>query len=148
MEFKELISDFSTRHGVEGLAAEDDSVTFNVDDIAVFIAADDGEVAITSEIGEPPVEGRADFADLLLTTNFNDSTAVFGKSQDSGMYVLTRRLPLASIDGGAFDTALEELVNQAENWRTLLATFRPAAEAAAAAKDEVPAIGMTGFLRV
>ena len=50
--------------------------------------------------------------------------------------------------GGAFDAALEELVNQAESWRNLLAAFRPAAEEAASAKIAPPAIGLTGFLRV
>ena len=148
MEFKQLISDFSTRHGVEHLAPEDNTVAFNVDGIPVLIAADEDEVAMISEIGEPPVEGRADFADLLLATNFNEKGAVFGKSQDSGKYVLIRRLPLVDIDGGAFDAALEELVNQAESWRNLLAAFRPAAEEAASAKIAPPAIGLTGFLRV
>ena len=65
MEFKQLISDFSMRHGVEYIDPEDDTVAFNVDGIPVLIAADEDEVAMISEIGEPPVEGRADFADLL-----------------------------------------------------------------------------------
>ena len=81
MEFKQLISDFSMRHGVEHVDPEDDTVAFNVDGIPVLIAADEDEVAMISEIGEPPVEGRADFADLLLATNFNEKGAVFGKSQ-------------------------------------------------------------------
>ncbi len=137
MEFKQLISDFSTRHGVERVDPEDNTVAFNVDGIPVLIAADEDEVAMISEIGEPPVEGRADFADLLLATNFNEKGAVFGKSQDSGKYVLIRRLPLVDIDGGAFDAALEELVNQAESWRNLLAAFRPAAEEAAGLEPEL-----------
>lgn len=148
MEFKQLISDFSMRHGVEHVDPEDDTVAFNVDGIPVLIAADEDEVAMISEIGEPPVEDRADFADLLLATNFNEKGAVFGKSQDSGKYVLIRRLPLVDIDGGAFDAALEELVNQTESWQNLLAAFRPAAEEAASAKIAPPAIGLTGFLRV
>ena len=148
MDFKELISDFSVRHGLQGLLAEDDTVMFNVDDIPVFIMADGDKIVFISEIGEPPVEGKAGFADLLLTANSNEDTIVFAKSQDSGKYVLICRLPLAGMDGDAFDATLEELVNQAENWRNLLATFRPAAEAAEAAKNEAPAIGLTGFLRV
>lgn len=148
MEFKELIADFSMRHGVEGLGVEDDKVAFNVDDIPIFIAADGDEIVMISEIGEPPNEGKADFADLLLATNFNEKTIVFAKSPDSGKYVLMQRLPLSRLDDDTFDTALEELVNQAENWRNLLATFRPAAEAAAATKNESSSINMTGFLRV
>ena len=148
MEFKELIADFSMRHGVEGLDAEDDKVAFNVDDIPIFIAVDGDEIAMISEIGEPPNEGKADFADLLLSTNFNEKTIVFAKSPDSGKYVLMQRLQFARLDGNGFDAALEELVNQAENWRNLLATFSPAAEAAVSAKNEASSINMTGFLRV
>ena len=68
--------------------------------------------------------------------------------QESNTYVLIQRLPLTGLDGAAFDKALEALVNQAESWRNLLAEFRPAAEAAAAAELETPSFGTTGFLRV
>jgi len=148
MEFKELISDFSTRHGVEGLDVEDNKVIFNVDDIPIYIAADVDEIVMISEIGEPPQEGKAEFADLLLAANFTENTIVYAKSQDTGKYVLMQRLPLARLDGAAFDEALESLVNQAENWRKILAAFRPAAEAAVSAKNEASSINMTGFLRV
>ncbi|MCR5379693.1 MAG: type III secretion system chaperone [Lentisphaeria bacterium] len=147
MEFKELISDFSTRHGLEGLDVEDDKVAFNVDDIPIFIVVDGDEIAMISEIGEPPNEGKADFADLLLAANFSADT-IFAKMQESNTYVLIQRLPLTGLDGAAFDKALEELVNQAETWRNLLAEFRPAAAAAAAAESETPSFGTTGFLRV
>jgi hypothetical protein len=68
--------------------------------------------------------------------------------QERNTYVLIQRLPLAGLDGAAFDKALEALVNQAEAWRNLLAEFRPAAEAAAAVESENSSISMTGFLRV
>ncbi len=147
MDFKELISDFSTRHGLEGLDVEDNTASIDVDGITITFVTDGDVLSAVAEIGEPPVEGKANFADLLLAANFNADT-IFAKMQERNTYVLIQRLPLVDIDGAAFDKALEALVNQAEAWRNLLAEFRPAAEAAAAVESENSSISMTGFLRV
>ena len=148
MDFPELISDFATRHGVEGLAVEDGAAAIDVDGIAVLLASAGGELLASAEIGEPPPDGAAAFADLLLEANL-DSDAVFAKSKESGRYVLTRRIALAGLDGEAFDTSLEAFVNRAEAWRRLLADYRPAAAAAAeAAEDTAAAVGTGSFLQV
>ena len=147
MEFKELISDFSSRHGLEDLAVEDNTVAIDVDGISIMFVMDGDVLSTIAEIGEPPAEGKADFADLLLASNFSANT-IFAKMQESNTYVLIQRLPLTGLDGAAFDKALEELVNQAESWRNLLTEFRPAAEAAVAAESETPSLGATVFLRV
>ena len=147
MDFKELISDFSTRHGLEDLDVEDNTASIDVDSITITVVTDGDVLSAVAEIGEPPVEGKANFADLLLAANFNADT-IFAKMQERNTYVLIQRLPPAGLDGAAFDKALEALVNQAETWRNLLAEFRPAAEAAAAAEAENPSFGATGFLRV
>ena len=147
MDFPELISDFATRHGVEGLAAEDGAAAIDVDGIAVLLASADGELLASAEIGEPPPDGAAAFADLLLEANL-ESDAVFAKSKESGRYVLTRRIALAGLDGEAFDASLEAFVNRAEAWRRLLADYRPAAAAAEAAEDTAAAVGTGSFLQV
>ena len=82
------------------------------------------ELLASAEIGDPPPDGAAAFADLLLEANL-DSDAVFAKSKESGRYVLTRRIALAGLDGEAFDVSLESFVNRAEAWRRLLADYRP-----------------------
>lgn len=148
MDFPELISDFATRHGVEGLAAEDGAAAIDVDGIAVLLASAGGELLSSAEIGDPPPDGAAAFADLLLEANLESDT-VFAKSKESGRYVLTRRIALAGLDGEAFDTSLEAFVNRAEAWRRLLADYRPAAAAAAeAAEDTAAAVGTGSFLQV
>ena len=148
MDFPELISDFATRHGVEGLAVEDGAAAIDVDGIAVLLASAGGELLASAEIGDPPPDGAAAFADLLLEANL-DSDAVFAKSKESGRYVLTRRIALAGLDGEAFDAVLEAFVNRAEAWRRLLADYRPAATAAAeAAEDTAVAVGASSFLQV
>ena len=147
MEFNELIADFAARHAVDGLAADGDSAVLDVDGIAVTLVATNGQLAASAEIGEPPADGRADFADILLEANL-ESAAYFAKTRETGTYVLLRHLPLASLDPEGFDAALEALVNTAETWRRLLADFRPAAAQAAAEDAEAPSFGEGGFLQV
>lgn len=148
MDFNELITDFASRHGVENLTVEDGAAAIDVDGIAVALADVGGDLLATAVVGEPPAEGRADFADLLLEANL-ESDAFFAKSKDSGRYVLSRRLALAGLDAEAFDAALEALVNLSETWRRLLDDFRPAAEAAADAADAADfSASPGGFLQV
>lgn len=148
MEFDDLIVSFAARHGVEGLAAENGFAALEVDGVAVSLVEVGSTLAATAEIGEPPTEGRAEFADALLEANLGANT-VFAKSAETGRYVLMRRLPLAQLDDTELDAAIEDLVNSAETWRRLLADFRPAAEAAAASETSAPAFGFPGgFLQV
>ncbi len=148
MEFKELMEDFATRHGVDNLAVEDGAAAFDIDGIVVTIAAAGDEVSISADIGEAPTDGRADFADLMLEANLQ-SSVFFAKAPESETYVAVRRLSLAELDSGSFDAALEAFVNHAETWRRLLADFRPAAKAAVErAAAESPSFGSSGLMQV
>lgn len=150
MDFNELIMNFASRHGIEGLSIDDGAAAIEVDGIPVALADVAGDLLATAVVGEPPVEGRADFADMLLEANL-ESNAVFGKSRESGRYILSRRLPLAGLDGAALDAAIESLINSAELWRRLLEDYRPAAKAMAeaAANDESAfSSSHDGFLQV
>ena len=147
MDFAELIASFAERHAIADLAAEDNAAALDIDGIAVTLVAANGQLAATAEIGEPPSEGAAAFADLLLEANLA-SEAYFAKTPETGKYVAIRRIPLPSLDPDAFDAALESLVNLAETWRRLLADFRPAAQAAEEADAPLPAFGADGFMPV
>ena len=147
MEFSKLISDFAARHDVDGLFAEDNAAALDIDGIVVAIVAVGDTVSISAAIGEPPVEGRADFADMILESNL-EQDYVFSKSRETGKYMIVRRLPLPSLDGEAFDAALETLVNQAETWTRLLDDFRPIAKKAAEENADAQAIGAGGFMQV
>ena len=63
-------------------------------------------------------------------------------------WMLVRRLHIPTLEGEAFDAALEQVVNLAETWRRLLADFRPVAKAAAERTDGVPQFGANGFVQV
>ena len=147
MDFHELISDFAERHGIANLVAEDNAVALDVDGIVITIVAVGDALSVSAGIGEPPVEGRADFAELLLEANLQ-SDAFFAKEPESGNYLLVRRLSLPTLDGRAFDSALESLINLAETWRQLLADFRPVAKAAAEGAETIPEFGAHGFVQV
>lgn len=147
MEFEKLISDFAERHGIANLAAEDNAAALDVDGIVITLVSVGDALSVSAEIGEPPSEGRPEFADLMLEANLQ-SEAFFAKEPERGAYVLVRRLPLAMLDAGAFDAALEAHVNLAETWRRLLADFRPVAKAAASRTNEAPQFGANGFVQV
>ena len=148
MEFDELISDFAVRHKVENLVAIDGAAALDIDGIIVTIVSKGELLTFSAEIGEPPAEGAATFANLLLEANMA-SGAFFAKAPDPGPYVIVHRLSLPTVDAAAFDAALETFVNQAETWRRLLADFRPAAKAAAErAKSEGPSFGSDAFMPV
>ena len=147
MDFAELISNFAERHGIADLTAEDNAAALDIDGIVITLVAADDALSVSAEIGEPPSEGRADFAELMLEANLQ-SEAFFAKEQENGFYVLVRRLSLPTLNAESFDSALEAFVNLAETWRQLLADFRPVAQAAAERAEETPQFGATGFVQV
>lgn len=147
MEFKELVETFAKRHGVAGLETDDDGMSIDIDGIVVSAVAVGGDVTIAAEIGEPPIEGRAEFADAMLEASM-ESMAFFVKSAQTGKYMLLRRLSMLALDADAFDNAIESLVNMAEVWRKMLDDFRPAAKAVAEKAEESPSFGSTGFMQV
>ena len=147
MEFTELLNDFGERHGIANLAAEDNAAALDIDGIVITLVSAGDALSISAEIGEPPSEGRAEFAELMLEANLQ-SEAFFAKEPENGVYILVRRLQLLALDGESFDAALEALVNLAETWRRLLADFRPVAKAAAERTEELPQFGANGFVQV
>ena len=147
MDFHDLISDFSARYGVSDLVAEDNAAALDIDGIPITLVASDDTLSISAGIGEPPADGRAEFAELLLEASLQ-SEAFFAKEPEHGDYIMVRRLPLRLIDARLFDEALESLVNLAETWRRILSDFRPVAKAAAEQAGEVPEFGAHGFVQV
>ena len=148
MEFDQLIADFAKRHKVENLVAVDGAAALDIDGIIVTIVARGELLNFSAEIGEPPADGAALFANLLLEAN-TQPDAFFAKIPDPGPYVIARRIPLSQVDDDAFDATLEAFANNAETWRRLLVDFRPAAKAAAeSAAAGSPSLGSSGLMPV
>ena len=147
MEFNQLIDSFAKRHNVENLIAVDGAAALDIDGIIVTMVAKEDVVILSTEIGEPPAEGVAAFANLLLEANLQ-SGVFFAKAPESGPYIAVQRTPLSLIDADSFDMTLEAFVNQAETWRRLLVDFRPVAKVAAEKVGEAPLFGTSGFVQV
>ena len=147
MDFAELISKFAGRHEIENLTAENNAAALDVDGIVITLVSAGDTLSVSANIGEPPADGRADFADLMLEANLQ-SESFFAKEPDSGAYILVRRLSLPALELADFDAALEDLVNLAETWRRLLSDYRPAAKAAAERIEAAPQFGASGFVQV
>ena len=147
MEFNQLIDGFAERHNVENLVAVDGAASLDIDGIIVTMVANGEVLILSAEIGEPPAEGVAAFANLLLEANLK-SGMFFAKAPEPGPYIAVQRIPLPLIDVDTFDTTLEAFVNQAETWIRLLSDFRPLAKAAAEHVEEAPLLGTNGFVQV
>ena len=148
MEFDQLIADFAKRHKVENLVAVDGAAGLDIDGIIVLLVSNGETLTVSAEIGEPPAEGAAAFANLLLEANMQ-SDFCFAKAAGTNNYIIVRRTALVSLDATALDQILEAIVNYAETWRKLLEDFRPAAKAAAEiAGSESVSFGSTGFMQV
>ena len=148
MEFKELIEEFAKRYNIEGLNTEDGISILDIDGITVtLVNVEEIQFVATAEIGEPPAEGKADFAEMLLAYNMQ-SQAFFAKNENTGKYMAIRRMELATLDADKLETELENLLNLAETWRKLLEDFRPMAKDAAAAEQEEQSMDTFGYMQV
>ena len=83
MDFTQLIADFAERHSIANLVAEDNAAALDVDGIVITLVAAGDALSISADIGEPPSEGRAEFAELMLEANLQ-SEAFFAKESESG----------------------------------------------------------------
>jgi len=148
MEFNQLIDDFAARHKVEGLVAVDGAAALDIDGIIVTIVNTGNSMNVSAEIGDPPADGEAMFANLLLEANMQPG-AFFAKVPGPGQYIAVRRLPICTVDGEVLDSTLEAFVNQVETWRRMLTDFRPVAKAASeSGAAQGPSLGSSGFMQV
>ena len=148
MVFKELIVEFARRYNIEGLNVEDGISILDIDGITVtMVNVEEIQFVATAEIGEPPAEGKADFAEMLLAYNMQ-SQAFFAKNENTGKYMAIRRMELSTLDADKLETELENLLNLAETWRKLLEDFRPVAQKTAAAEQEDVPLNSYDFLQV
>lgn len=135
--------------------AENDSVVLSIDGTEVTLREDaDGQwVVITAEIGEAPPDSKGVFSALALQANFA-SLGATGLSMDAetGDLFATTALPLALADPDALSSAVEALVNTAEEWGLNATAFLDVDEEAALAEaddeDADPLSGNPEFLRV
>ena len=139
MEFKELLAAFAAKFGIEGLDGADGVAELEVDGIRVELLEDPQTRSLVAcaEIGLPPPDANGAFGSMMLKANFllrATAGATLCQNPETGAYALVRPFPLAITDVESLCKGLESLVNQAENWRRVLAGIREAESARTEAK--------------
>lgn len=146
MDYTELVSAFAERHAIAGCdAGGGKAVTLQIDDMTVTLLHDEAEarLLICGEIGQPPPDGAAAFAQTMLKANFSAPDTVFAQNPETGVYALICPKALDALDVNALDAEFEAFVNRLESWRTMLSDFRAvAAEQPDAAASDAPVDGI------
>ncbi len=155
MEFNELLPLFADRHGIEGFAVEDGEATLDIDGTEVTLREnpESRAIVVTALVGDMPPDANGVFASVALQANY----AMFGGmalcvDAETDELSVAISLPLALADVDALSTAVEAIVNTAEEWRQNANAFLDVDEEAALAEadeeDVSPLSGDPGFLRV
>ena len=134
MEFKELMAAFAAKYEIAGLDGADGVAELEVDGIRVELLEDPQTRSLIAcaEIGLPPPDANGAFGSMMLKANFllrATEGATLCENPESGAYSIVRPFPLAIADVESLCKGLESLVNQAENWRRVLAGIREAESA-------------------
>ena len=134
MEFKELLTAFAEKYGIEGLDGADDVAELDVDGVRVELLNDPHARSLfaCAEIGHPPPDANGAFGAMMLQANFllrATEGATLCQNPETQSYALVRPFPLALTDVASLAAGLESLVNQVENWRKALAGLRIAESA-------------------
>ena len=135
--------------------AEGDDVVLSIDGTEVTLHEDAAGrmVVITAEIGEMPPDEKGVFAALALQANYASLGATtLSLDSEEGELFVTTSLPIALARPDALSTAVEALVDTAEEWRQNATAFLDVDEEAALSKaddDEAsPISGNFEFIRV
>ena len=149
MDFNELLAAFAAKYGIEGLDGADGAAELDVDGFRVELLDDQQTHSLLAcaEIGLPQPDADGVFCGLMLKANFllrDTEGATLCQNPETGAYALVRPFPLALTDVESLGAGLESLVNQAENWRRVLAGLRSAEEVRSAAP--VPDDGHHGMI--
>ena len=131
MEYKELLTAFAEKYGVEGLDVADGTAELDVEGVRVELLEDQPtrSVFACAEIGNPPPDANGAFGAMMLKANFllrGTDGATLCQNPETGGYAIVRLFPLALTDVETLAAGIESLVNQTENWRKALAGLREA----------------------
>ena len=136
MDFKELISDFAERYGIEGLSANDNAAVIDVDGMTVGLIHDpasvddtDDGIMVVVELGYPPPDADGPLGEVMLKANYllgGTNGAILCQNPDTDAYAVMRRYSLSAHDCASFAAALEKLLITAENWKSVIAGIREA----------------------
>ena len=128
MEYKELISSFAERYGIENVSLENGEVTLVVDYTAVTIreAKNVRAIIVSAMIGGPVPDAKGRLASYMLQANhlFAGANAMtICQKEDTDEYLVVRAIPRALADVETLAKTIEELADAVVEWRGNLTSF-------------------------
>lgn len=125
MGFRDLIEKFAERCGVEAPDSKDGAVVFEIDGMPVgFIHDRTGDaVMVVAEIGEQNPDADEACSSALLKANYlfaGTGGATLCRNPETGAFAIMRSWPLASLDGDAFASSVNDLLTTAEKWKAVV----------------------------
>lgn len=160
MDLNELMEKFAATAEIKGCAPDGNGVYWlSVDDMELRVfATDDGHVAFSADVGEPPpggVETRECFYRTLLEAMHlgrGSAGASFSIDGSSGTVCLHRTEALSALDFESFKSMMGHFVDTLAEWRKIAADFRPVAEKRAleenARRQGARDMAANGFMQV
>ena len=125
MEYLELMDAFAAKCGVENSAAKEGVAVFDIDGVSVGFIHDTAEdaVMVVAEIGEQNPDADEACSSALLKANYlfaGTGGATLCRNPETGAFAIMRSCPLASVDGDAFASAVNDLLTTAEKWKVVV----------------------------
>lgn len=132
MDFGDLLTQFGDKVGLPGLHTEDDSCRIEIDGMRVtFMEHRETNTLVTwAEVSEPPPEGVTVLYRVLMEAMFMGQAtggSAFSIDPKTGNIYLHRVDSLLVLDLDSFSLMLERFVNVLEQWRKMIADYRPVA---------------------
>ena len=127
MEFKELISSFAEKYGIENVSLENGEVTLVVDYTAVTIreAENARAILVSAMIGGPVPDAKGRLVSYMLQANHllaGANAMTICQKQDTDEYLVVQAIPRALADVDLLAKAVDNIVKTVSNWQGIVAS--------------------------
>ena len=153
MEIDTLLERFGKDTGLGKITLDESgSCTFDVDEMEVSLMhiVEGGHLLIFADAGELPAEGREALLQGALKANYlfqGTNGATIAIRPDSSTLFLNRTLLLENLSYETFVQVLTDFTNALEQWKQMIADYRPAPSEPTAAVPEMNTL-MSGYLKI
>ena len=157
MQYTELMDSFAAKYGIDGFAVLDGVAAVEIDGTSVEFRedAEANAVIVSALFGEPPPDEKGRFASILLKANFllaASGSAAFCLDAATEELAIVCSLPLPLADVDSLSSAVERIVDLAEQWRENAEAFVNVDDEAARVEANEsafnPLLGGNDFMRI
>jgi hypothetical protein len=153
MEIDALLERFGKDTGLGQITLDESgSCTFDVDDMTITLmhVVEGGHLLCFAEAGELPSEGREALLLGALQANYlfqGTLGATLAVRPDSSKVFLNRTLLMENLTYETFVQVLSDFTNALEEWKKMIADYRPVPSAPKADAPEMNSL-MSGYLKI